>query len=322
MALPVDGEGQKIAEDSPLPLLLDFSPYFVAPSPDGHYLFVARPSEPGFIPYIFDIQSTQLWPLFKGNPHISGEFFGWHPDSRQVLFWRLDVALWLIDVESGESTILAMIDGPVQGAALSPDGQNAVFMTAGNEPSETLWRVSTAGGDARPLFKPGGVSYVFGWSPDGSRILYTGEVGAGILGGPLWLTEPDGQDRYPLSGSFLFGWGFQPVWSPDGQWIAFTGQEKDQDFGCLKRGGPPDPEKCLFEGTAIYIENIVTGEIRRLALGIEPVWSPDGSMLAFISDQGGAVEIWTVRIDGTGLQQLTADGQPKGLRLAWFQTGR
>jgi Tol biopolymer transport system component len=60
---------------------------------------------------------------------------------------------------------------------------------------------------------------------------------------------------------------------------------------------------------AIYIANVQTGEVRRLAAGINPTWSPDGSRVAYLSNQSGLPAIWTIKNDGFGLQQLTADGQ-------------
>ncbi len=37
----------------------------------------------------------------------------------------------------------------------------------------------------------------------------------------------------------------------------------------------------------------------------QPVLSPDGSTVAFVSDRGGATQIWIVGVDGTGLRQVT-----------------
>jgi Tol biopolymer transport system component len=43
-----------------------------------------------------------------------------------------------------------------------------------------------------------------------------------------------------------------------------------------------------------------------------PVWSPDGSRIAFVSDN----DIWVMNADGSHLQRVTNDGAPK-LMLAW-----
>ena len=40
-----------------------------------------------------------------------------------------------------------------------------------------------------------------------------------------------------------------------------------------------------------------------------PSWSPDGSMLAFVSDRSGSPQIYVVGVDGSGLQRLTFVGR-------------
>lgn len=322
-AVPVDSRGQKISESTPFPLPSDFQFYESALSPDGRYLLLMKPAMPGGFPYIFDTTSEQMWSLIEEDSYRSGRFFGWHPDNQRILFWPNIDELWLIDVVSRERTIVAVVDGPVQGASISPDGQQIVYIgglliEGSNIAPEAMWIVSTAGSDTQPILVFGGMSYLFRWSPDGKHILYMGGPGVDkeeevrnnfTARGPLWLIQPDGQNPRPLAGPFLGGYGYVPAWSPDGNWVAFTGIDEGKQFGCF----PPDASwpDCQFQGTGVYVENIFTGELRRLVSGVEPVWSPDGSMLAFLSDQSGALEVWTIQFDGTNLQQVTADGQPK-----------
>ena len=40
-----------------------------------------------------------------------------------------------------------------------------------------------------------------------------------------------------------------------------------------------------------------------------PSWGPDGVHLAFQSNRGGSYQIWTMLADGTGVRQLTTQGQ-------------
>lgn len=86
-ALPVDEQGRKRAEAMPQSFSLDFSPIINSASPDGRYLLLLQSAEAGGIPYVFDWENKQVWPLLKKHPQIRGLPFGWHPDSRQVLFW-------------------------------------------------------------------------------------------------------------------------------------------------------------------------------------------------------------------------------------------
>ncbi|MBX3050897.1 MAG: PD40 domain-containing protein [Caldilineaceae bacterium] len=321
--IPIGTMGEKLEEATMIPLPVDFSLFNVSPSPDGNYLLFQRPAMPGGNPYIYELNSGKLHALFEENSYISGIFYGWHPNSRQILFWNDRDQLLVIDVVSRERTILGFMIGPVQGAALSPDGQNIVYSsylrTSENQAHEALWMTSTAGSDAHPVFTFDGASYVFGWSPDGQYILYMGGPGVGRTEeafaqyesrGPLWIVEPDGENPRPLAGPFVAGSGYVPVWSPDSQWIVFTGLDEGQEYGCFpkRKGEKIDWPACQFVGTGVYIENIQSGELRRLTSGIKPVWSPDGRWVAFLSNQSGSTEVWVVQMDGSNLRQVTVDG--------------
>lgn len=165
-----------------------------------------------------------------------------------------------------------------------------------------------------PSFESESVVYVFDWSPDGKYILYAEKssdpIEGEVSGTPLWLFNLQDQTRKQLLGPFLFGYGFNATWSPDNQWIVYTGLDEDAVYGCLE--SQPDWGTCQFDGTAIYIENVESGEVHRLAAGINPTWSPDGSMIAFLSNEDGTPKLWQIRLDGTGLRQFSPDIQPIG----------
>jgi Tol biopolymer transport system component len=90
----------------------------------------------------------------------------------------------------------------------------------------------------------------------------------------------------------------QPAWSADGSQIAFVSQ----------RNGQPE----------IYTMQVDGSEQQRVTNGLEltnkenPSWSPDGSSLAFagtrfIQPHIYTVHIFTIRLDGSQLRQITPD---------------
>jgi Tol biopolymer transport system component len=61
------------------------------------------------------------------------------------------------------------------------------------------------------------------------------------------------------------------------------------------------------------------------AFQFDPSWSPDGTQIAYRSDQGDESEIWIMNADGTGQRRLTAGlspaWSPDGLRIAYASPG-
>lgn len=243
--------------------------------------------------------------------------------------------LWLVNLETGDHTVLAFTNGPVQGAAISPDGGKVVYVDRDAEGNAVMYVVKTDGSDRRSLIGPGEWLYVFGWSADGRHILYYAGERSGTQGDlalstadwdsrdSLWIMDVDNNERRPLFSPYIFGWGFEPGWSPDGRQVASTGLDTDHNFGCAQKpkGTVLDLTTCRLEGTAIYVEDISTGEVRRLAPGINPTWSPDGSMIAFLSGQSGMPQIWVIQAEGAESHQITIDLQQKS-RIVWTTARR
>ncbi|HSR14290.1 MAG TPA: hypothetical protein VLL51_00960, partial [Gemmatimonadales bacterium] len=96
------------------------------------------------------------------------------------------------------------------------------------------------------------------WSPDGSELAYS-------MQGSLWRQVPGtGEARQITAGD---GYDYQPDWSPDGRWIAYTSYRGDQ--------------------VELRLLDVRTGETRALiadgAVNLEPRFSPDGARLVFVS---------------------------------------
>lgn len=96
-----------------------------------------------------------------------------------------------------------------------------------------------------------------------------------------------------------------PVWSPDGNWLAFeSDMTGNWDIWLIHR-----------DGTGL---KQITHESSNERFAS---WSPDGTRLAFASDRSGNWDIWSLNVNGTGPRQLT---RFNGLDIApvWSPDGK
>ena len=91
----------------------------------------------------------------------------------------------------------------------------------------------------------------------------------------------------------------------------------------------PKGERVLFSARGdIFSAPVEHGPTRNLthtpgAHDKAPVWSPDGSKVAFLSDASGEEEIWTVAQDGSSApEQITTGGKAFRFSLAWSPDGK
>ena len=145
-------------------------------------------------------------------------------------------------------------------------------------------------------------------SPDGKQVVFS-------MQGALWVMSMDGGNAQRIT-----GWQLEPtypVWSPDGEAIAFQNYGADGNYHIW----------------TITPEGREATELTSGPWGDrEPAWLPDGSALVFASDRGNDMQykIWRLALDGMALTQFThgkgAERQPAvspdGKRLAWSDSGR
>ncbi|MFQ6604130.1 MAG: TolB family protein [Fidelibacterota bacterium] len=102
----------------------------------------------------------------------------------------------------------------------------------------------------------------------------------------------------------------------------------DRPYPILTIAVGPDRVHLAFEeyGGNLFILNIRTQKIIDIGAGNNPVWSPDGKQLAFMktTDDGYQIlssDIYIVRVDGTGLQNITDGFQELAMRPTWQPDG-
>jgi CubicO group peptidase (beta-lactamase class C family) len=194
--------------------------------------------------------------------------------------------LEILDVASGNATIVHRYRGSFQAPNWTPDGKSLIYVQEGK-----LYTFDIASGGETPIntgfATRNNNDHVLSFDgrmlgisnhaseDSGASIVYTVPVTGGT---PRRITA-----RGP---SYLHGW------SPDGRWLVFTGQ----------RNGDFDVYKIPTDG----------GEEIRLtsAPGLDdgPEYSPDGRYIYFNSARTGRMQLWRMRPDGSGQEQIASDG--------------
>jgi len=144
-----------------------------------------------------------------------------------------------------------------------------------------------------------------GWSPDGTRIVYTrSREGRFAHRTDLWIANADGSDPRRMTSEISSV--MSPSWSPDGRWIVFSGIDDDGDAV-----------------THLYVLDTTTEQIRRLGdahievAGVERLrWAADSSRFALVQAYRGASMVTTVSIrDGSSRRLRPGDRQVAHLSM-------
>jgi Tol biopolymer transport system component len=231
----------------------------------------------------------------------------WSPDGSRVLcnLWgQDDVQPATADPDGSDFTLLNP-NLPLDLFCLSwsPDGARLLCHSEGmaNPPDAGLYTVRSS--DADDLVRitaqaPKGFDIGYGYSPDGSRVLFAREFS-------LFSANPDGSGAVQLTspGLSVIDLGFfdraGADWSPNESRVTFAGFEK-RSFGLFVVNA---------DGTGLrQITRSVFTKRRASGLGaLSAQWSPNGEWIAFTGIRR-IPELWIVHPDGTGMRKIALPG--------------
>ena len=227
--------------------------------------------------------------------------WSWSPDGTRIALHTnrdLNDEIYTMAADGSDLQRLTREFAPDTMPAWSPDGTAIVF-ARGYPANSDLYRMDADGSSTIRLTDFEGYEHSPTWSTDGRSIAFVwGEGSPRVFGesGALWMIGADGSDPRLLLDRPVAA----PSWAPGGRWIAF--------------------ESRSLEAPRISLFDIDDGTVTDLGPGSLPRWSPDGARLAFVSDQGGNLDLFVMDADGANVHQLTK-GPERDTLPSWSPDG-
>lgn len=248
----------------------------------------------------------------------------WSPDGRRIAFARsgkspVPEEVWTANAKGRDLRRLTNWNAITASPTWTPEGRIVYFTTRDFPPPASpddppppseLYSMAADGSDQRRLTSEAVMKTDPAVSPADGTVAYiafspvAAEPGAFNLG--LFSIAADGSGRRVLAPFTPRRDVFNASWSPDGSRIVFemaSGSRRQSDLAVMNADG--------------------TG-LRRLtrtrSLETNPVWSPDGRLIAFTSDRhvkrgkrerwGPDFELYVMRASGARLRRLTRNSVP------------
>lgn len=225
------------------------------------------------------------------------------PDvSRTHIVFAYANDLWLVPREGGTAQKLASPPGPEMFPRFNPEG-NAIAFMGNYEGGRDIYVIPIEGNTPTALAKR--LTYhpsselLSDWTPDGTSLIFSSSGMTGMTRAPqMFKVSAEGgpPEKFPIP------YGSAGALSPDGKWLAYTPQNRDFRTWKRYRGGM---------ASDIWLLNLETFESIRMTdfdgTDTQPMWSPDGKSVYYLSDQGPEhrLNIWKYDIASGQRTQIT-----------------
>ncbi len=299
--------------------------------------------------WIVPVTGGDPWPLTAAAARDTTP--RWSPDGREIAFLSDRGGakqVWIIAPDGGEARQVTSGALSPSELAWAPDGRSLAFIgkpepAAPDEPSDVRvftrlrykadgegfwdgrWKqvfiVDLGTGDIRQVTHGDYDHTGPAWSPDGTRIAYTGNADADAdLGNAsdVWIV-PVNAEAPPRRLTRTAGPAESPAWSPDGARIAYVGHDNPCRGASHARvwvvpatGGDP---VCLTREYDRSVGHHLGSDVRGGPTAGGLTWSPEGTRIYTMVAEGGTTQIASVAPDGAVRLETRGDHELVGCSL-------
>jgi Tol biopolymer transport system component/DNA-binding winged helix-turn-helix (wHTH) protein len=263
-------------------------------------------------------------PSFNADAAVAGSSSAFRPFHRRALTWLavlvfvcgLGIAARFFFLRPARPAWSEVRIAPLNGlphesdAAFSPDGSQVAFGWAGPLQDRTHIYVSQIGAESprrlttSPWYETSPV-----WSPEGKYIAFMRFSRDGTEDGIYIASAFGGSERrvYPLQNANSTK---EIDWSPDGKYLSFA-----------ERNSPSEASSVYLLSLDTLEKHALTFPPRGILGDSDPVFSPDGTSVAFLRDNLDTQEIYIIPAQGGTPRQVTFDKRMiQG--ISWNADGR
>lgn len=244
--------------------------------------------------------------LDAGNP-------AWSPDGRWIAFnsgGRLHV------VSADGASIRQLTTGPNDKApSWSPSGRDLFFLSRRSDRLQ-VWFVSADGGEPRRLTNDEDVNeYAPQWLPGRNLLVYS-------AGGKIRTVDPTTgtRDSIPFQARLTLP---RVVYARRSPSIMAPGA-RVQVRGISRLAPSPDGSRLVFAALGDLWLREADGRVRQLTTGSasdkDPAWSQDELRLAFVSNEKGDYQVFTLDL-GSGARRCVTSGSGYATAPVWHPSG-
>jgi Tol biopolymer transport system component/C-terminal processing protease CtpA/Prc len=218
---------------------------------------------------------------------------GISPDGREIAFTS-GGDIWSVPAAGGEARLLVADAAYDRRPLFSPDGRSLAFVSSRTGGGD-VYVLTLATGALRRLTADDGLEQLEGWSRD-SRWIYFSSTGRDIAGmNDIFRVSIDGGTPMAVSADrYVNEFGAAP--SPDGRRLAFSARGNGSAQWWRKAGSHLDQSEIWLmdlDAPAGSPATAYTALTRRDSRQLWPMWGGDGRSLFYVSDRGGAENVWS-----------------------------